>query len=67
MSIRFIVILIHLTAQPRDTTTMAGNSDAPSEETIERLREHEGDLRDLANSDLPVSWVGQELLDTLEK
>ncbi len=35
-------------------------------QTLEAVREHRDDLEDLAESDLPVNWVAEALLDVAD-
>lgn len=44
-------------AQPADATDATG---------VQRLQRHRDDLQDLADSDLPVAWVADALLDVAD-
>lgn len=40
--------------------------DSPDATGVQRLQNHRDDLQDLADSDLPVAWVADALLDAAD-
>lgn len=40
--------------------------DRPDATGVQRLQNHRDDLQDLADSDLPVAWVAEHLLDVID-